>query len=339
MLLIDGIIFNIQKSVGGISIYFDNLLEQYNNLGFNYNLFLYNDSKKIDNVRIKKLNPRLFERYRDFVAPNKGGVFHSSYYRSPEDKKLKSIVTVHDFTYELYRSGISRGVHSWQKNKSILGAERVVCISESTRRDLLRHVPGVDERKVSVIYNAASDDYKFLNNGGKRYEDVVIFVGARGGYKNFESAILAVSNLKDLRLGVVGGGNISKKEKHLLDKYLNNRYLIFGSKTNSDLNILYNECYGLLYPSRYEGFGIPILEAMKSGCPFVAMRSSSIPEVAGGAGILVEDDNPVILSEAIRQIGRSEMREKMIRIGFDQAKKFSWKKSASEIICVYEGIL
>lgn len=122
-----------------------------------------------------------------------------------------------------------------------------------------------------------------------------------------------------------------------MNRLLPNRWKIFEEISNHQLNDLYNRSFALLYPSTYEGFGIPILEAMKAGCPFIALKASAIPEVAGNAGVLMKELSLHEFSMALNKIKKH--REALIQQGVLQSQKFSWDQCFSETLKVYKGLL
>jgi mannosyltransferase len=136
-------------------------------------------------------------------------------------------------------------------------------------------------------------------------------------------------------LVIVGGENISDKEKELFQK----EYLHFQGISTKDLNILYNNAFCLLYPSSYEGFGIPIAEAMKAGCPVVSSNRSSIQEVADDAGLLVDKIEVEEFVKVILKLENKEFRDKLILKGLEQAKKFSWDKCFEETLEFYKEVV
>ncbi|EEY5971546.1 glycosyltransferase family 1 protein, partial [Escherichia coli] len=134
----------------------------------------------------------------------------SSYYRVHKSPNLnvKNVTTVHDFTYEKYRGGMSKFIHSLQKYHAIKNSDIVICISNNTARDLLKYCP-ISEDKIRVIYNGVSPSYKHISNmSDMRVNNSVLFVGAREGYKNFVLAVKAVGKLHGLKLTIVGGGSL-----------------------------------------------------------------------------------------------------------------------------------
>ena len=129
--------------------------------------------------------PLIIDRCRNIKVENiKPAIFHSSYYRCIDDKDVKSVVTVHDFTYERYMAGLRRNVHCKQKYNAIIKAEVVVCVSENTKRDLLYYLPETNKNKVRVVHNGVLDDFHKIE--GALRGDRLVYVGSRAKYKNFE---------------------------------------------------------------------------------------------------------------------------------------------------------
>lgn len=323
MILFDPIIFSLQKN-GGVSIYFNNLISRASALGCDY--------------KICENHGRLLERYRDCIVSERKGVFHSSYYRLPSQRHHAIVTTVHDFTYEKFNKGPAQWVHTWQKNRAIKNSDIIICVSQNTANDLMEFCK-VDESQVRIVHNGVSDVYRQLSHDSsvKQYKNIVLFVGARGGYKNFSLAVEAVSRVPNLDLHIVGGGELTPNEKQLLNQFLPQRFKWLGWLDNEELNEAYNKAYALIYPSSYEGFGIPIIEAMRAGCPVVAVNTSSIPEVAGNAAILVE--TPLVSSfvEALESIIAN--RDQIVNAGLHQAAKFSWQRCFEETNAVYKELI
>lgn len=329
MIILDNIIKNLQSG-GGVTVYFDNVRERL--LNENLPVTVLNYQKNNDGAGHKL---RFLERYRDCRTPADAAIFHSSYYRLPDSKTPAVITTVHDFTYELFVNGPAKWVHSWQKNRAIGNSRVNICVSNNTAKDLMRFCPAKED-SVRVIHNGVSSAYFPLVDEISQTNNVV-FVGARGGYKNFDLAIKALALIPELSLAVVGGGQFSKREIALLEHYIPDRYQWLGRLSEEELNNAYNSAYALIYPSSYEGFGIPVIEAMRAGCPVVTVNSSSIPEVAGNAAIMIDNINANELAEGLRSI--TTERSRLVNEGFVQAAKFSWEKCYQETLAVYKEFL
>jgi mannosyltransferase len=336
MILFDGIVYLLQQ-YGGISTLFREIvtrmpIHSYVLLGFHQE-----PPPAVTTKNYFFQSPRPFERYRRALTSHELDIFHSTYYRLPEAINAKIVTTVYDYTYEHFNSGIRRFVHSYQKNKAIAGSDIVICISESTRRDLLEFSGHVYDDRTVVIYIGASSDYCYIPE--IEVAPQVIYVGARGGYKNFKSVVYALSILKDINLVCIGGGPFTEDEVFILNKHVHGRYRHKGYLTNAELNHEYNQSLCLIYPSLYEGFGIPILEAMQAGCPVVAVNISSIPEVAGDASILMEAGHPDEIIQAINTILISQNRNELVHKGLSQSLKFTWDKTFKQTLNVYENLL
>jgi len=349
----DNIIFSLQKA-GGISIYWYELIQrivQQEKVQFyesgNQNIF--RKEINIKTLKESSIDYKLL-RYLPFFKklPSKS-IFHSSYFRTTFQKDVVKIVTVYDFTYEYYRSGIARMIHSWQKNFAIKNADGIICISESTKRDLFTFLPKIQKDKVKTIHISAGENFDKLNNIDENLKDtkfeslkgqkIILYVGDRSStYKNFKVAVETVNMLKDFVLVSVGAGEIRESEQIWIKEQIEDRFFHFLGISSDELNILYNISFCLLYPSSYEGFGIPILEAMRAGCPVVSTNFSSIPEVAGEAAILVDSIKKENFIDAIKSLEKDTLREKFIQKGFLQSKKFSWDRCFEETINFYEEL-
>lgn len=155
--------------------------------------------------------------------------------------------------------------------------------------------------------------------------------------KNFDVAVDVLKKLPDFSLSIVGGGKLSYEEIKKLESNIPGRYKWLGRLSDEELNVAYNRAHALLYPSSYEGFGIPVVEAMRAGCPVVAVNVSSIPEVAGSAAILTDYADANLFAEAILKV--CDMRDQLRKAGFEQANKFSWEKCFLETLQVYEELM
>ncbi|WP_439839357.1 glycosyltransferase family 4 protein [Aeromonas caviae] len=342
MIIYDGIIERLQN-IGGISVLFKEIISRCHKDKINFRYFNYKENSYIYSFG-EVCRSKCLERYRNFDHPSLSlnkidkYIFHSTYYRLPkvrDRENIKVVTTVHDFTYERFSHGPAKWVHRFQKNRAIRNSDIIICVSHNTAKDLMRYCP-VDIKKIRVVYNGVSDSYHQLEVHPNAPSKDVLFVGARNGYKNFRLAVQSVSRINDMNLHIVGGGALTRDELAYLNKYLPNRYRWLGRLTDEELNIEYNKAYALLYPSSYEGFGIPVIEAMRAGCPVIAVNSSSIPEVAGQAAILVDTISESSLCEALLSV--PSQRQYLIDAGFVQAAKFSWEKCYQDTLSVYNEL-
>jgi glycosyltransferase involved in cell wall biosynthesis len=353
MIVYDNIIFSLQKA-GGISIYWKELIGRFENKSNiiyyeidNENIF--RKSIDIETMSESKLSLKIL-RYLPFIKKLPArSIFHSSYYRIPLQKDVVKIITVYDFTYEYYCTGVSRWVHSWQKNFALKNSDGVICISDSTKNDLFKFLPNIDKEKVKTIYISAGEEFhkifeienKIKSSRFKEIENkkVILYVGDRKSkYKNFKIAVDIVSKLDDYILLSVGAGEITAGERLMVNENITGRFFHYLGVSSEELNILYNYAFCFLYPSSYEGFGIPVLESMRAGCPVVSTNISSIPEVASHAALLVDDICAENFIKQVKLLEDSEFRQSKINEGFKQAKKFSWDKCFEETITFYNEI-
>jgi len=331
VIIYDGIIEKLQ-TMGGITVLFQQLLARSDISKVKYFKYIDNSNVLNSQVNAVSVDNRCLERYRDFqFKVDEGDIFHSTYYRLPTFK-TNVITTVHDFTYEKFVKGLPKAVHTWQKYRAINNSNHIICVSHNTAMDL-QYYCNVSSDKISVIHNGVASEYVPLN---LEHTDSVLFVGSRIGYKNFDVAINALALSNKFRLNIVGSP-LGKKEIQILEAKLPKRYTYLGKLTNIELNVEYNRAYALLYPSSYEGFGIPAIEAMSAGCPVIAINNSSLPEVVGSAGILLDSAEANLIHEALLSL--ENIRPDLVRSGYVQAKKFSWDQCYTETVNVYKKFL
>lgn len=352
-IIIDNIIFRWQKS-GGISVVWKELIKRMlTNMpsvyrfieyqGADWNLFHKDLAIPATNILYTKPNKSfLLERYmcESIKQVKDKFIFHSTYYRTCSNPNAINIVTVHDFTYELYCKGIKKWVHSFTKNHALRKADHIICISENTKKDLLRFVKGIDEKKIHVIYNGASDDFYQMGDENQRYnslqENYLVFIGSRAPYKNYTLAV-QVAAAANMRLKIVGA-KLNDTEKSMTEDIIGKNYEEFGHIDNSTLNKLYNKAFALLYPSAYEGFGLPVVEAQKAGCPVLALNNSSIKEVIGDKEQLVEQPNVNSFCKQIEKLKEEAYRNIIIQKGIKNAQQFTWDNTFHQYIKLYKQI-
>jgi len=351
-IFIDNIIFDLQRN-GGISVVWYELIRRLiSNKEFSLSFL---DNKNLQNFFRNKLSiPSIclkdkfisLSRYLPVSINSRDKfVFHSSYYRFCRNKCAVNVTTVHDFTYDYYRKGPAKWLHCWQRNRAIRHSDYVVCISENTKRDLLKFLPDVEELKIRVIYNGVSEDYYTIDNMNAPSHKLpfcpgsyLVFVGSRVSYKNFDLLKRVVSRTK-YNLVIVGS-KLTDEEIKDIQHYLSpERYVSTGFLSNEQLNIVYNHAAALVYPSAYEGFGIPVIEAQKASCPVIAYNGSSIPEIIGATPLLMKSLTEEELICKIEMLSDSQMMNKIRIDGLENAKRFSWEKMYDEYVKLYNEAL
>lgn len=340
MLIFDSIIFSLQKH-GGISVYFSEIMRRAGNLKIQSTNLMYGENStskdSLFHMNNENIHPRRLERYRN-IKPQHAELFHSSYYRTATVNNCINVVTVYDFTYEQFVTGPRKWVHSWQKFNAIRRADAVLCISNNTKQDLQNYLPDVPASKLFVTPLAANPLFKTPAISAT-VGDYVVFVGARGGYKNFTLLVNALRHVPGIRLCAVGGGSWTAEELALLEKQLPKRYEHKPNVSAEGLRDIYSSAIALVYPSAYEGFGIPVLEAMAAKCPVIALNNSSIPEVAGNAAMLLDTSDETALAVAIDKVSFATVRQDLITKGVAQSQLFSWDATFNTTRSVYEALL
>ena len=289
------------------------------------------------------------QRRKEFSRLKRGefDVFHPTYYDTEFLEFINPskpfVITVHDMIHELYYN--SSDMEQWEsinKKKLIPLANHIIAVSKNTKDDILKLFPAISPERITVIYHGPSISVRENSiRTDKSSSKYILFVGKRSYYKNFSWLINSASSAiieKDLHIICAGGGPFTEDEIQLLyTNRLTDRVSFTPIKNDDELMSLYMQALCLLYPSLYEGFGIPILEAFACGCPAIVCRSSCLPEVGGNAVLYFAKENPDELVQALRQITEDEgLRTHLIDAGYNRLKLFSWKKSVEQHCGIYQ---
>lgn len=271
-------------------------------------------------------------------------------------KLVATVKTMHAFTTPDALSPQKRLYRKVIGNQTVKRADLVIANSESNRSDIA-HYFGVQEERIRIVYEAldhglfypaASDSESeesagYLEKAGIRHP-FVLFVSSFWRYKNAEVLIRATAEWRekhpDLTCVLVGYFPDRDYEREMRDLArslgVEEQVKFAGGLPQSDIVHLYRTALALVYPSRYETFGLPLLEAMACGCPVVAADASSLPEIAGDAGLLFDPDQQSELVErVIKLLEDSEYRSRRIELGIKRAREFSWRRTAAETLDVY----
>jgi glycosyltransferase involved in cell wall biosynthesis len=282
-------------------------------------------------------------------------IVHKTYYyplpRTP--RGARSVVTVYDMIHERFpKSYSSRDPISRWKARAVAEADHVICISEQTRRDLLATYD-MPENRVSVTHLGYDSLASLLT--GESAQDFrvrvlganipyLLYVGSRDGYKNFGGLLRAYSMSpwlrEHFRLLCFGGGGLSNAERALISEVGLTEHVTQVGGSDAMLASSYRHAALFVYPSLYEGFGIPPLEAMSLDCPVACSNTSSIPEVVGDAAMTFDPDDAEAICAALESVLNStSMRDSLIERGRLRCELFSWRRCAQETVGIYEEVI
>ncbi|BAY08411.1 glycosyltransferase family 4 protein [Calothrix sp. NIES-2098] len=361
----DGQIYSLQ-TFGGISRYFANIISRLPTddtpIITTFSKPDEDEQKKHDPVHpnlktfqySRFLHYRLapiIEKYyfRKVTANEQFQLAHPTYHRLLTQQEFSEyrcpvVLTIHDMIHELFPKKDFLGIEKENKRKAVFSAQAIICVSENTKKDLLELYPTL-ENKITVTYLASEIDIN-MSYGDETVptQPYLLYVGSRDKvYKNFDSFLLAFSKVisinSDIKLCVVGSPFNKDEIKQIQELKLTDYIENYGHISDSHLAKLYRCSLAFIYPSLYEGFGIPPLEAMSCGTVAVVSNISSIPEVVGDAGILFNPQAIGDLADIILfLIHNPAERDRLIAKGFQRAKDFSWDKTAAKTIEVYRAV-
>ncbi|HOY18057.1 MAG TPA: glycosyltransferase family 1 protein [Haliscomenobacter sp.] len=271
-------------------------------------------------------------------------VFHPTYYDDYFLKYIKDkpfVLTVHDLTHQIFPEYFSP---KWiDKSKEMLEkARRIIVVSENTKKDLMDFYD-TQSSKIDVVHLASSiltgAKKNLSDHMPKNMDKYLLFIGSRSSYKNFYFFTQAIVPLlrenKDLYL-LCTGDKFTEEELFFFSKLDIASSVKHIYATEEELSYIYHNSVAFVYPSLYEGFGMPILEAFACGCPVICSQASSFPEIAGDAAIYFEPKNKQSIYKAVySMLNDNVLRTAMIVKGFLQLEKFSWVKTATQTREVY----
>jgi len=305
---------------------------------------------------------------RSQQLPKDADIVHYPYFDPffltlPLQKRVPTVVTVHDLIPlvfpDKFPAGL-RGMVKWQMQKVALRkADKIITVSECSKADVERFV-GINEKKIDVVYSAATDGYKNVTNTTilhslkKKYslpDNYFLYVGDVNWNKNIPGMIRAFAEVlkksNTYHLVLVGRAFLdgTLKETRVIRSVIEelqiaDHIICPGYVSDEDVAGLYSMANCSLEPSHYEGFGLPVLESMASGCPVLVADNSSLNEIAGPS-IRIHADSIESIADGINTIVSmsSEARKKLIADGITWSNQFSWKKTAKETVAVYEKVL
>lgn len=295
---------------------------------------------------------RIINHLSDFLSAGKiekwdADIFHESYYSRRAltlPKGVARVCTVHDMIHEIYPNLFAQNDQTTRIKKEVVDrSDHVICISENTKQDLIRFF-GTPQSKISVVHHGSTAlelPCEKTRSTFSAKRPFVLFVGQRSGYKNFRMLLEAFGHSKNLResLDIVafGGGALTPHESEFALKCgLQSSQLVQLAGDDSVLSALYQTARVFCYPSEYEGFGMPPLEAMSAGCPVVVCNASCLPEIVGDGAALFPESRPDRLAETLSEVASDgQDRVDLIARGKKREESYTWERCSQETLAAY----
>lgn len=356
-IIYDHQIFGIQK-FGGITRYYIELANHLTNKGHDVQIRapLYVTRYPFGSVKPKGLpipgRPFSISRMNavnnllsSFIWSNRKPVdiYHETYYGKPNvcPMKCACIITIHDMIHEKFKHLFHYDDQTSRiKKKAAIRADHIICISHNTKKDLIKYFQ-IEPKKISVVHHGITHVPDITLKTSNIHKPYFLFVGSRRLYKNFDGLLKAFSLsmhlVQNFNIVCFGGEKISKTDKDLISSYHLDNSIRFFFGNDSILAQLYSHAFALIYPTLYEGFGFPPLEAMAYKCPVICSNTSSIPEIAGNAAIYFDPYCSESIMNAMESlIMNTETRNRLIESGIQRSRLFSWDRCAKKTLDVYK---
>lgn len=282
----------------------------------------------------------------DILKKGEYDIFHPTFFNDyflPYLNEKPFVLTIHDMTPELYPQYFQKdNFQIVMKRKLAPMASAIIAVSENTKKDII-HILGIPEEKVHVVYHGSS--LTMPHNCPSLFKfPYILFIGDRRGYKNFIPFVRQIMPVlkenKDLHV-VCTGSPFTINEVRLFDELgIKRQFINHWANSDTDLYALYHFSKCFVYPSDYEGFGIPILEAYKADCPVLLNRASCFPEIAKDAAIFFDINSTNELPEQLRMVlaMNDKEKEKLLSKQRSRLEDFSWKKSAESLAQIYKTL-
>ncbi|GJQ07395.1 mannosyltransferase [Capnocytophaga cynodegmi] len=362
-ILYDHQIFSLQVN-GGISRYFYELIKNIKIeeqtsvcIKFSNNYYL----KKVNENHMNffpnfdfRGKHKFIELYNTYYTQKRLGsisydIFHPTYYNTYFLKHIKKpfVVTVHDMIHEKFYRMFSKKDNTIAHKKELMEkANKIIAISENTKMDILDIYNNIDDSKIEVIYHGnsvSSSNLKLQKSQIPLPNIYILFVGGRATYKNFLPFVEAVTPIlrkyKELKVLCIGGGKFNNQELSLFKRNVIESSFEQLNLNDEDLILAYKKAKFLIYPSLYEGFGMPILEAFECDCPVVCSNTSSFPEIAGDAAHFFNPYDKEDIHDSIKELLHDDQRlNDLVKKGRKRALLFSWEKTSQKTMEVYKSI-
>ena len=308
-------------------------------------------------LKPKRLWTRIALPLALYSAKKKPDLFFSPTHYIPRFSPVPVICSIFDLAFfhfpEFFKKDDLYKLKNWTKY-SVENAAAILTISKSTKNDLNKFY-GIKNEKITVTYPGFKEGVYHPVTNKESIEEItskykiegnyIIYIGTIQPRKNLPRLIEAVSRIEDIKLVIVGKTTGAGRQGWMVEEVLDlprklsieERVLFTGFVPDDELNLLVNGALAFTFPTLYEGFGIPVIDAMAAGIPVITSNTASLPEAAGKAALLVDPYSVDQIEQAIRTITTDKkLRSKLSKLGLTQAKKFSWKKCAKETLKVFQ---
>ncbi|MDO9182603.1 MAG: glycosyltransferase family 1 protein [Bacteriovorax sp.] len=347
------------QNFGGISRYFFELMNNANSVGYQYSLpllfssneYLLESDKMVPKFKVPlslhselyRFTNQLNRSYSQFeMKLGKYDLLHPTFYEDYYiEKNIPYVITVYDLINEKFPQYFQGNQEFINRKKKLMeNSTRIITISENTKKDIVEYF-NINESKIDVTYLAESLSLITSSKVQNLPHRFILFIGKREGYKNFSTMYAAIKDLllrePDLYLVCAGGGIFSEKEKMIfIQDKLDHKIKYVSFSRNNELKYLYENAICFVFPSLYEGFGIPVLESFAAGCVACVSRSSSLIEIGGRATLYFDPHSPSEIKNAIEKAMLLDKNNKYIEEGFQELKKYNWKKTTEQTFEVYK---
>lgn len=363
------LLYLLPEKVGGTETYVRHLIRELAMLDHKNEYIIFTNRENHDTFNISNSNFSKFFcdvsaenkyariAYEQLILPKKMknqkiDVLHSPGYVSPLWGNFAKVVTIHDMQYKYYPQFLSRSKLTYWKYfipKSARKSDIIMTVSNNAKHDIVNLLK-IPHNKVIVTYESSrfmnsSDDFEDLNIGALEKlqikQNYILSVASLLPHKNLDRLIESFNLLNDDSLQLVLVGSTGKSLDTIRDKIAKtkkeDKIVLAGFVSVDTLKLLYKKARLFVLPSLFEGFGIPLLEAMSLGCPVAASNRASIPEIAGDAAVIFDPTDMNDMTNAIIKLSEDEvLRKDMIERGLKRAQEFSWKKMAIETLSAYK---
>jgi glycosyltransferase involved in cell wall biosynthesis len=356
-----------RANYGGISKYFVQLLKHLDRYDdFSYELLSrFSNNEDLAELGVNDIDPffkarnfrgkaKMLTFFNDFYSSRRmktrsfdllHPTYYSTYFLRHFPKSKPFVVTCYDLIHEKLGDKFAplKKDNPAGKKEILERSNQIIAISHTTKDDIISYY-GIEPRKITVIHLGHSQNISPSSEATALPQHYLLFVGVRSLYKNFnffiESMETVLKTFPDINIVCAGGGEFSPGELQLFDKMNISHRVTYHEINNKNLSAIYSRAIAFFYPSLYEGFGIPVLEAFSNNCPTVLSNTGSLPEVAQDAAIYFDPyDKDSLIEAAYKVVENREQRELLKKKGLNRLAHFSWETTAAQTYEVYKSLI